>query len=594
MNRQQRAENARRAAEDRGVSAQLLQRAEDNRKRMEAALQEVERNTMQERTRGGGGGGSSSGGVGASAAPLLRKWQRQRREVAAERAFEREFLPSGGAQGQGIVPTFLEEVPDEMEDEEVEEARRHAAGEGEGVGAAGEPRGGGCKAETAADGALRLVARLRAEEERLRATQLRERGRQLQQLQRRWQSLGGGGGASGLSAITETTDSGRGSDLEGAEPRNVVEDLISEIPEVAPERHQPSSSWKDDGSPNDATQLQPGVEVPQRSEARGADAALETALRSAAEEAAATSPAPAAAAATATVGMPVAAVSETQPASPDVVGGRASSSYGSLTEIVRQAREAVEGLSTQAQGGANVANAAASQLRASGRADAPASEQHPANQQQQQRRHEQKQGVTRSAVLSDLGSSTASLSEIMRQAEEVLRQLPEDMRASLARRPGSTLSSGGLAALAGSLVSSVDSVGASSAPGARRQRPVVMRGFGLLPATATDSSLASSSVGGSLTAEAAAAELAAIAAESAALTSRASGAAPEAAAAASQRGGEGRGAGRVGGGATVGAAGSRGQSDSLASSGVLSEGADSVVRELRALEKQLGLQVSLG
>jgi hypothetical protein len=162
--------------------------------------------------------------------------------------------------------------------------------------------------------------------------------------------------------------------------------------------------------------------------------------------------------------------------------------------------------------------------------------------------------------------SAASLSEIMRQAEEVLRLLPDDMRASLARRPGGfNVRRGGGGGGGGSVGSSL----ASSAPLLPRPAAVAGRadaGGGRL-----------GSVGSSVDTEAATAGLAAIAA---AADARQPSRAPPPATAAAAPGGGGRGGG---GGGSV----------SVSSSGVLSEGAASVVRELRALEMQLGLKVGL-
>ncbi|KAF6261783.1 hypothetical protein COO60DRAFT_1458938 [Scenedesmus sp. NREL 46B-D3] len=106
---QQQQENARKAA-DRGISAQMLLQAERNRQRMEHALQEMESNAIQQRQQDLAAGK-------ASAAPLLRKWQQQRRKAQARRAFERDFLPGPAAEArmeQGL-PSFLTaELPHEQ------------------------------------------------------------------------------------------------------------------------------------------------------------------------------------------------------------------------------------------------------------------------------------------------------------------------------------------------------------------------------------------------------------------------------------------------------------------------------------------------
>jgi hypothetical protein len=96
---QQQQANARKAA-DRGVSAQRLLQAEQNRRRMERALQELESNEVQQRKQ-------DLALDKLTAAPLLRKWHKQKMQAKACLAFKRDFLPGAAPTGQEGLPSFI-------------------------------------------------------------------------------------------------------------------------------------------------------------------------------------------------------------------------------------------------------------------------------------------------------------------------------------------------------------------------------------------------------------------------------------------------------------------------------------------------------
>ncbi|WIA41807.1 hypothetical protein OEZ86_009138 [Tetradesmus obliquus] len=202
---QQLQENARKAA-DRGVSAQMLLQAERNRQRMEQALQEMESNEIQQRQQDLAAGRTN-------AAPLLRKWQQQRRKAQARKAFEQDFLPGPAAEArmqQGL-PSFLTAEPPPKQD-----AAAAAQADEEECSPAVQA--------AAADRALKLVAELerqRKAEAAAASLEAREQQRQQLQWQRRQQQQ------QQQAAAATRTSSAASSEIDVPVQ---VEDLITYIP----------------------------------------------------------------------------------------------------------------------------------------------------------------------------------------------------------------------------------------------------------------------------------------------------------------------------------------------------------------------------
>jgi hypothetical protein len=348
---------------------------------MERTLQEVEQNTMQEKQQDVAAGK-------LYAAPLLQRWQRQKRQAQATKAFEQEFLP-GASSAREILPSFLEEV--------------EAAGE---EGSMGEDAGVyGGRGETEADRALRFVKQLKQQKEqqkqleqerqqqRLRRqqqqAQMQREGKQRQRQQQQRQQQ-----AAAISADDSTSSS--------SSTMPIVEDLITHIP--------PAPSFTTDSAGT-------------------------------------------AAASTSTSDLLAAAVAAVDAEQGSMRASSSTTVSETLTEILQQAEAAVAGLA---------------QLR--GQAGAPLEEDQQAPQQQQQvttdgarssleqiapeaAQQQQPHGDlsddrhTRAADEAIAGveevgrryaasisstSSMGSLGEVLREAEAVLRQLPEGIQAAIA------------------------------------------------------------------------------------------------------------------------------------------------------------------
>lgn len=162
---QQQEENARRAA-DRGVSAQKLLQAEQNRCRMEQALQELEGNALQQRKQ-------DLAPDKLATAPLLRKWHKQKLQAKARSAFERDFLQAPVSAG---LPSFVG-----LDDRAGCEAQQP-----EGLGQAGDrPRSPAHQAAAAANRALKLVQQLERQRKAEASAAAVERQQQQQEAARR-------------------------------------------------------------------------------------------------------------------------------------------------------------------------------------------------------------------------------------------------------------------------------------------------------------------------------------------------------------------------------------------------------------------------
>jgi hypothetical protein len=195
---QQQHENARKAA-DRGVSAQRLLVAEQNRRRMEQALQELESNEVQQRKQ-------NLAPDKLTAAPLLRKWHKQKVQAKARLTFEQDFLPGAAPTCQQGLPSFVDygEVasPQQQQQPGVEQRPQSAAH----------------RPATAADRALKLVQEL----ERQRRAEAAAAAAEQQQQER----------AAGWSSATVSSVGAEESDVH-------VNDLITFIPPVrSPDGHQ--------------------------------------------------------------------------------------------------------------------------------------------------------------------------------------------------------------------------------------------------------------------------------------------------------------------------------------------------------------------
>jgi hypothetical protein len=533
---------------------------------MEAALHEAERAGHAARAKGTARVGAGAGGAREprSAAPLLRKWQRERREAAAETAFEQAFLHAAGVAGQAFA--------DEWGDGEGEDWTIAAARKEEGAPTA--DAASECPA-TAAESALRLVADLRAEEERRRAAQLIARHRQLNALQQQWAAAAGGG------ASRAPSNSGGGAT--SATDACVVDDLISDIPDLpaapAPVYPEAAAAERSSGRAGaDSGAHSGGASGGSSSEGSAENGGtLPAAAAPASEPSAGEESLASGCEAAGLLGVALPSVPEDgsddggscaahrlRGSGGSAAGTASSTGASSLSAIVCKARAAASAL----EAGAGAAASHAPDPVPAGTEEPPTRPQQ--RQQQGRRQQQQRRGAGRPPLPpAQVGPAAAplcedssdSLSEIMRAAEEVLAQLPEDMRASLARRPGSrALLPAGRGGAAGDQGS-----GRGSGPSSLGGAAPAAAGLG------ADGEV----VFESLDSDAAAAELAAIAAEAAALM-----------------GGRRRSSSSLAGSGASGALRwSSAGSGSVVSSTALSEGAAGMVRELRALEEQLGLKV---
>ena len=383
---QQEQENNKRAT-DRGLAAGMLLAAQRHRQDMEKALQEVEQNTLQERQQDLVAGK-------LHAAPLLQRWQRQKRQVQATRAFEQEFLP-GVSSARQILPSFLEEVEVTAAGEE--------GGEGEGAGLHG------ARGDTEADRALRFVKQLKQQKQRReqqdqeRQQQQRKHQQQQQrqeeqrgeedqhQRQRQQQQKGKrqGGLVSGVGGAASTTS-----------PMPVVEDLMTHIPPV------PSSSTTDSAAT--------------------------------------------AAASTTTSDLVAAAVAAVDAEHGSIRSSSSTTVSETLTEILQQAEAAVAGLAElrgqagehqlqqQQQPGITFDEATSSLEQATAAKAGGAERQHHDKEKYpdgEEYSHglAEPEGVGRRYAASIAStSSMGSLGELLREAEAVLQQLPEDIQAAIA------------------------------------------------------------------------------------------------------------------------------------------------------------------
>lgn len=196
----QQQENARKAA-DRGVSAQRLLQAEHNRRRMEQALQELESNELQQRKQ-------DLAPDKLAAAPLLRKWHKQKLQAQAHRAFERDFIPGAAAAGQQGLPSFVAVGPDRAPEEQ-QTAEQHRPGSSPAR-----------RPATAADRALRLVKELERQRRAEAAAAAAERDQQRQRQQQQLRAAAARGAAA--ASVASTTES-----------EVPVDDLITFIPPVS-------------------------------------------------------------------------------------------------------------------------------------------------------------------------------------------------------------------------------------------------------------------------------------------------------------------------------------------------------------------------
>lgn len=195
---QQQQENACKAAE-RGVSAQRLLQAEQNRRRMEQALQELESNEVQQRKQ-------DLAPDKLTAAPLLRKWHKQKIQAKARVAFERDFLPGSTAAGQQGLPSFLtlddaatqQRQGDKEQQQRMQQSPAH-------------------QTATAADQALKLVQEL----ERQRRAEAAAAAAEQQQREQERERLARAAAAAGSSLLS------------GDSEVQTVDDLITFIPPVS-------------------------------------------------------------------------------------------------------------------------------------------------------------------------------------------------------------------------------------------------------------------------------------------------------------------------------------------------------------------------
>jgi hypothetical protein len=200
LQQQQQQENASKAAE-RGVSAQRLLQAEQNRRRMEQALQELESNEVRQRKQ-------DLAPDKLTAAPLLRKWHKQKIQAKARVAFERDFLPGSAAAGQQGLPSFLtqdddatqQRQGDKQEQQQVQQSPAH-------------------QTATAADRALKLVQEL----ERQRRAEAAAAAAEQQQRQQERERLARAAAAAAAA----------GSSLLSGDSEVPVDDLITFIPPVS-------------------------------------------------------------------------------------------------------------------------------------------------------------------------------------------------------------------------------------------------------------------------------------------------------------------------------------------------------------------------
>lgn len=296
---QRQQEHAKKAAE-RGVNAQMLIKAERNRQRMEQALRELESNEIEQQKQD-----LATGKL--NAAPLLRKWQQQKRKAQAKRAFEQEFLPDP-ARAQHGLPSFLAYA----------DQPAAAVAEAEDTTPAGQA--------AAAERALRLVAEL----ERQRQTEARAAQRQ-RQVQLEQQAAAAAEAAT--AAAAKPSSSAASSELDIPVP---VEDLMDFIP--------PASAQ--------AAALAPGAghEAVESSDVTSALYLETTAVSSAGGTASTGQVQPAAAVTTSDVSL-----SEGQKLAADASAARAStvgSSQDSIAAIMQAADEVLRQLPAEMQAAA--------------------------------------------------------------------------------------------------------------------------------------------------------------------------------------------------------------------------------------------------
>lgn len=197
MQEQQQQENACKAAE-RGVSAQRLLQAEQNRRRMEHALQELESNEVKQRKQ-------DLAPDKLTAAPLLRKWHKQKIQAKARVAFERDFLPGSTASGQQSLPSFLTRDDDTTQQRQGDKEQQQRM-----------QQSSAHQTATAADRALKLVQEL----ERQRRAEAAEAAAEQQQRQQERERL-----ARAAAAADSPLSSG--------DSEVPVDDLITFIPPVS-------------------------------------------------------------------------------------------------------------------------------------------------------------------------------------------------------------------------------------------------------------------------------------------------------------------------------------------------------------------------
>lgn len=163
---------------------------------MEQALQELQGNELQQRKR-------DLSPEKLTAAPLLRKWHKQKLQAQARQAFERDFLPGPAAAGQHRLPSFVA----------VAEASQPAE-----AGAQQRPSSPTHRSAAAADRALKLVKELERQRRAEASTAAAEQ--QQQQRQRQQQQ------AAARAAPASSAMSSEECDV-------TVDDLISFIPPVS-------------------------------------------------------------------------------------------------------------------------------------------------------------------------------------------------------------------------------------------------------------------------------------------------------------------------------------------------------------------------
>lgn len=194
---QQQQENACKAAE-RGVTAQRLLQAEQNRRRMEQALQELESSEVQQRKQ-------DLAPDKLTAAPLLRKWHKQKIQAKACVAFERDFLPGSTASGQQGLPSFLTRDDDTTQQQQGDKEQQQRV-----------QQSSAHQTATAADRALKLVQEL----ERQRRAEAAAAAAEQQQRQQERERLARAVAAAGSSLLS----------VDSEVP---VDDLITFIPPVS-------------------------------------------------------------------------------------------------------------------------------------------------------------------------------------------------------------------------------------------------------------------------------------------------------------------------------------------------------------------------